>query len=296
MLKLLKKILSKDHGFEVVGTAMNGQEAADFISRNEVDLMTLDIHMPVMDGVTYLEKHFKHGHPPVVMLSSVTEEGKGPSMRCLELGASDYVEKPTLENLQEKTEEIVGKLKAVHFQRREKLSTSNLDFVKTIAPQSSSPSLLNSCAVIYATADQFDKFSYILEHSQKADAPYWLVLDATSVEVEQIKSRLQIKLGDRLGKVGFGGVHVVSAEEYSQKRIHIQYLYAAIIPLAAPKPIMTLEWMKFKAKSYLVEEITSVHDREFDRIRSLATCRVPYTSFAWEAMKALEDIVKARVA
>src|SRR5690606_3256300 len=157
-------------------------------------------------------------------------------------------------------------------------------------------SLLNSCAVIYATPDQFDKFAYILEHSQKTDAPYWLVLDASVEQVEQVRSRLKIKVAERLGKIGFGGIHVVSAEEYSQKRVHNQYVFAAIMPLAAPKPMMTLEWMKFKAKAYLVEEVTSVHDREFDRIRSLATCRVPYTSFAWEAMKALEDIVKARVA
>lgn len=296
VLKLLKKILSKDHGFEVVGTAMNGQEAADFLGRNEVDLMTLDIHMPVMDGVSYLEKHFKHGHPPVVMLSSVMEEGKGPSMRCLELGASDYVEKPTLENLQEKTEEIVGKLRAVHFQRRERLSTPNLDFVRSIAPESKGPVLLDSCVVVYASADQYDKFSYVLEHSTKENAPFWLVLDAPSEQVEQIKNRLKLKLSERIDKVGFGGIHVVSADDYSHRRIHAQYLYAAIIPLIAPKPMLTLEWMKFKAKAYLVEEVTSIHDREFERIRSLASCRVPYTSFAWEAMKALEDIVRARVA
>lgn len=296
VLKILKKILSKDHGFEVVGTAMNGQEAADFLAKNQVDLVTLDIHMPVMDGVSYLEKHFKHGHPPVVMLSSVAEEGKGPSMRCLELGASDYVEKPTLENLQEKTEEIVGKLKAVHFQRRERLSGPNLDFVRTITPQTSGPNLLNACAVIYASADQFDKFSYVLEHSSKTDVPFWLVVDAPADQVAVIKSRLQQKLGDRVGKVGFGGIHVLSVDEYIQKRIHVQYLYASIMPFAAPKPMITLEWMKFKAKAFLVEEISSVHDREFERIRSMAVCRVPYTSFAWEAMKALEDIVKARVA
>src|SRR5690606_29906934 len=91
VLKLLKKIISSQHGFEVVATANNGAEAVDMLKKHEVDLMTLDIHMPVMDGVSYLEKNFKHGHPPVVMLSSVTEEGTGPSMRCLELGASDYV-------------------------------------------------------------------------------------------------------------------------------------------------------------------------------------------------------------
>lgn len=296
VLKLLKKILSKEHGFEVVGTAMNGQEAQDFLSKNEVDLVTLDIHMPVMDGVSYLEKNFKHGHPPVVMLSSVAEEGRGPSMRCLELGASDYVEKPTLANLQEKSEEIIGKLKAVHFQRREKLSATSLDFVRTITPITKDPALLNSCSILYADCSQLDKVTYIVQNTLNSDAPLWVVLSGEKDQFESAYSRLKERFKARFDKVGFGGIHVIWAKEYSQKRIHVTFTYAAVMLLAAPDPIMTLEWLKFKAKSYIVEEVTSIHSTEFEKLRKLASCMVPYTSFAWEAMRALREIEKARAA
>lgn len=296
VLKLMKKILTSEHGFEVVATAMNGQEAQDYLEKHEVDIMTLDIHMPLMDGVSYLEKNFKHNHPPVVMVSSVLEEGRGPSMRCLELGASDYVEKPTLDNLKEKSEEIIGKLKAVHFQRREKLSPSNLDFVRTITPAAPTASLIHSCSLIYANANQYDKVSYILKQTQTTDAPVWIVLDGSSVEVQEIIKKISVSFSSRFGKVGMGAIHVVSASEFSQKRIHVQFSYAAIMLLAAPRPGMTLEWLKFKAKAYIAEEISTTHDRELERLRSLAVCRVPYTSFAWEATKVLQDIERSRAA
>jgi chemotaxis protein methyltransferase CheR len=60
---LLKKILSKENGFEIMGTAMNGADAIEKLKSMKVDVVTLDIHMPIMDGITYLEKHFTTSHP-----------------------------------------------------------------------------------------------------------------------------------------------------------------------------------------------------------------------------------------
>lgn len=114
ILALLKKVLSTEKGFHVVGTAGNGVEAHRFLSEHSVDVVTLDLHMPEMNGVEYLEKHFRPGHPPVVVVSSVSREDAAVGLRALTLGASDYVEKPTLNNLLERGEEIVTKLKAMH--------------------------------------------------------------------------------------------------------------------------------------------------------------------------------------
>ena len=111
ILTILKKILVEEHGFQVVGTALNGKEAAAKVKAGGIDLVTLDIHMPEMDGIQYLTEHFRPGHPAVVMVSSVSRENAGLAVKALELGASDYVEKPSLADLNERAEEIRFKLK-----------------------------------------------------------------------------------------------------------------------------------------------------------------------------------------
>jgi len=117
ILTLLKKVFSGDNSFEVVGTAGNGLEAAEFLKTNTVDLMTLDIHMPEMDGVTYLEKNFGSSHPPVVMISSASRDDSDLAMRALRMGASDFVEKPALNNLMERGDEIKTKLKVAYLDK-----------------------------------------------------------------------------------------------------------------------------------------------------------------------------------
>ena len=108
---LLKAVFTVDSGFEIVGTALNGKEAAKKVQELSPDVMTLDIHMPEMTGIEYLEQHYKKGHCPVVMITSVSRENSSLALRALELGAADYVEKPALNQLRERTDEIRMKLK-----------------------------------------------------------------------------------------------------------------------------------------------------------------------------------------
>jgi len=108
---LLKQILKKDAGFEIVATATNGIEAAKKLKEQPVDVMTLDIHMPEQNGLDYLKASFGPNHPPVVMLTSVSREDSDLAYRAFDLGALDYVEKPTLTNLTERGEEIRTKLR-----------------------------------------------------------------------------------------------------------------------------------------------------------------------------------------
>lgn len=110
VITLLKQILKKESGFEVVATAANGLEAAQRLRETKVDLITLDIHMPEQNGLEYLQKNISSSHPPVVMISSVSRENADLAMKCLEAGATDYVEKPALANIKERGEEIRMKL------------------------------------------------------------------------------------------------------------------------------------------------------------------------------------------
>lgn len=139
ILSILKKILNRENGFEVVGTAPNGLEAREVIEREKPDIVTMDIHMPLMTGVEYLQSNMHPNHPPVVMVSSVSREDADFGLQSLELGAVDFIEKPSLINLQEKTKEICFKLKtAIEFKGSAE-SSGALDllraFKKSTAPQ-----------------------------------------------------------------------------------------------------------------------------------------------------------------
>jgi chemotaxis protein methyltransferase CheR len=113
ILTLLKKVLSSEYGFEVVATAINGIDAMEKMKQFKVDLMTLDIHMPEMDGVTYLEKNHNKSHPPVMIISSASRADSETAMKAFKFGASDFVEKPALTNLEERGDEIRTKLRSI---------------------------------------------------------------------------------------------------------------------------------------------------------------------------------------
>jgi chemotaxis protein methyltransferase CheR len=127
ILTLLKKILSKEQGFEVVATASNGLEAIEKMKSGQFDLMTLDIHMPEMDGLTYLQKNHTNNHPPVVIISSASRADADTAMRAFKYGASDYVEKPALTNLDERGDEIRTKLRSLAGIKTKKVNVSSFD-------------------------------------------------------------------------------------------------------------------------------------------------------------------------
>ncbi len=91
--QVLSKELSRDPSICVVGTALDPYVARDKIMRLSPDVLTLDIGMPRMDGMTFLEKLMKYHPMPVVVVSSLTKEGSELAMRALELGAVEVVPK-----------------------------------------------------------------------------------------------------------------------------------------------------------------------------------------------------------
>jgi two-component system chemotaxis response regulator CheB len=114
MRQLLAEILSSDPDLEVIGTAGDPFIAREKIKALNPDVLTLDIEMPRMDGLTFLEKLMR-GHPmPVVMISSLTERGADVTLRALDLGAVDYVSKPRLDvsnGTLELSRDIIAKVK-----------------------------------------------------------------------------------------------------------------------------------------------------------------------------------------
>ena len=94
MRQMLTTILQEDPGIQVVGTAANPLIAREKIKALKPDVLTLDVEMPGMDGITFLEKLMRLHPMPVVMVSSHTEKGAAATLRALDLGAVDFVAKP----------------------------------------------------------------------------------------------------------------------------------------------------------------------------------------------------------
>ena len=93
--EMLAQILSSDEGIEVIGMATNGQEAVDMVSRLKPDLVTMDIHMPVMDGLEATEKIMAFTPTPILVVSSsVYGEGMGRAFDALSIGALEVIKKP----------------------------------------------------------------------------------------------------------------------------------------------------------------------------------------------------------
>ena len=112
---VLRKILSGDPEIEVIGTATDPYEAVSKIAEILPDVITLDIEMPRMDGLTFLSKLMKQHPIPVVVISSFADETSDKGIRALKLGAKEIIPKPkhaTLEALDEYSIKIIDAIKA----------------------------------------------------------------------------------------------------------------------------------------------------------------------------------------
>lgn len=115
MRQVLKNLLEYDPEIEVVGVAADPIIAWTKILQLQPDVLTLDVEMPRMDGLSFLERLMRDHPLPVVMISSLTERGCATTLRALELGAVDFVTKPRSdirERLTELAQEVIEKIKA----------------------------------------------------------------------------------------------------------------------------------------------------------------------------------------
>jgi two-component system, chemotaxis family, protein-glutamate methylesterase/glutaminase len=95
--RLLSAILRSDPGIEVCAEATDAHAARELIKKHNPDVLTLDVEMPKMDGLTFLSNLMRLRPMPVVMISSLTEKGADVTLEALELGAVDFVAKPKID-------------------------------------------------------------------------------------------------------------------------------------------------------------------------------------------------------
>ncbi|SNR89416.1 two-component system, chemotaxis family, response regulator CheB [Anaerovirgula multivorans] len=117
MRKILSDILNSDEHLQVIGDAKNGKEAIEVIKTLKPDVITLDVEMPIMNGIDALKIIMEINPIPVVMLSGLTYKGAESTMIALELGAIDFIQKPSsifMVNADHLKKEIVEKVKNAH--------------------------------------------------------------------------------------------------------------------------------------------------------------------------------------
>jgi two-component system, chemotaxis family, protein-glutamate methylesterase/glutaminase len=116
MRKVLTDLIGAEGDMEVVGAARDPFVAREMIRSLDPDVITLDVEMPRMDGLKFLENLMRLRPMPVLMVSTLTEKGSEISLRALELGAVDFITKPKLDivrTMNEYGEEIAEKIRAV---------------------------------------------------------------------------------------------------------------------------------------------------------------------------------------
>lgn len=198
---LMKKMLTSAHGFEIVGHANNGEEAVKMIHDLRPDVVTLDIHMPVMDGITYLKKHHRAGHPPVVMVTSVSRDDAGLAMEAFRNGASDFVEKPTLQTLQEKTEELHMKLKSAVVAKNQSISTS-LSFDQSFKKDITILKPEQFTAVMIGQFAERKKIENFMKETSSYRIPLVVLIDADKGFLETFSHVLSNDLGKTVELLG----------------------------------------------------------------------------------------------
>jgi two-component system chemotaxis response regulator CheB len=138
--QVLTEILNSDPGIEVVGTATDPYAAREKIKALNPDVLTLDVEMPRMDGLTFLSNLMRLRPMPVVMVSSLTAQGADITLRALELGAVEFVSKPKIDlahTLNEYADELIEKVKGSAGVKLDKLERSRVA-TSTAAPAAGS--------------------------------------------------------------------------------------------------------------------------------------------------------------
>ncbi|MBP7460570.1 MAG: chemotaxis response regulator protein-glutamate methylesterase [Candidatus Delongbacteria bacterium] len=140
--KAIAKMIQADPEIVVIGEASNGREAVEKVAELKPDVVTLDIEMPIMNGIDALKIIMKNSPLPVVMVSSLTEDGAKITLEALKIGAIDYLPKDIANSslsIMNKKQEIIMKIKTAYQARRRIVRSrdSEINVVNVVSTASS---------------------------------------------------------------------------------------------------------------------------------------------------------------
>ncbi|MGK5085878.1 CheR family methyltransferase [Bdellovibrionota bacterium FG-1] len=293
---LLKRILCKENGFEIVAIAMNGLEAAAKLKQHKVDVVTLDIHMPEQTGTEYLQKNYGPGHPPVVMITSVSRENSDLAMLALKSGASDFVEKPALANFAERGEEIRTKLLCA-VQSRANTSAKNisLDQAFKTKPVITAP---DKCLrAIVAGYSHVDKLAAFFREATGKQPPSIIFVEGAREVLGEYTKALSSKIGlsvelidSTQTQLRAGSVYLAdfgSSFEPIMHRECARSLSVLVYGATSAHSSKLIQRFSGSGRQLLVEDPGSSSRPEENRLSSVASDVVPATSFPYMSMEFL---------
>jgi chemotaxis protein methyltransferase CheR len=176
--KIMQKIFAQDSFCEAVEVADNGKVAREKLSAEKFDLVTLDIHMPIMGGIEFLEQYYKKDEdPPVIMVSSVNRTDIDLATKALSLGAFDYVEKPSMNNLYKSGEEIITKASMAMRAKAASIDEHASTFDHSIGKKLVVPDASQCLRVVFASVSSLRELGQVI-HGQRHEyrsPPLWVV-------------------------------------------------------------------------------------------------------------------------
>lgn len=295
---LLKTILTEEAGFKIVGTAVNGIEAARFLKKNEVDLVTLDIHMPEQNGIEYLEANMSDTHPPVVMVTSVSREDASTAQRALKLGAADIVEKPSILHLQQQGPELITKLRTAWLNRGKggKPQISSVD--KQFTVKESSRFKKGAIRILIAPAEERSRVKSLLKLLAKDQTVTLVLLHGR--ELDLFSESVQISLsGDvsilettrgisnkKPGETLLGSFETVISDlpEQLHKNQPVSVMVLGKVP-----PNVELRLKAWSLPQLIVEDVENSMESKKHPLLNRADFFVPLTSFIYHSDRHLKE-------
>ncbi|MBG0791064.1 MAG: chemotaxis response regulator protein-glutamate methylesterase [Desulfovibrionaceae bacterium] len=138
MRKAICTMLEKDPGIKVVGSARDGREGLEMVRSFDPDVVTMDIEMPKMDGLTALRHIMMESPRPVLMVSSLTTEGAESTLKAMELGAVDFIPKQLSKvslDIIKIEKDLIAKVKAVAVRKMRHVPTASARAARAEAPK-----------------------------------------------------------------------------------------------------------------------------------------------------------------
>ncbi len=240
ILSLLKQTFTRADGFEVADTANNGKEALDKIAKNKYDLITLDIHMPIMNGLEFLKNSQNLNRPPVIVISSVDRQEQSLALEALRLGAKDYVEKPSLKTFDASREEILFKARTLAVDN--KVSDFNNSLDKTFGGKEIAANAYGQIAVLHTPLDLARAKNYQASCTTPA-------LKNTLLEFQGFMLPFEIKSCDAVVILSEFPVHVLEQVKKLGKKV---YLLEDAYRQLKPQLIKDFELYPLASLSYAV--------------------------------------------
>jgi chemotaxis protein methyltransferase CheR len=286
VLKLLTKIFTSDPDFELVGTASNGIEAKEFLKTKTVDAMTLDIHMPQMDGVEYLKENFRSGHPNVVVVSSASREDTRYAQQTLKYGACDFVEKPALNNLKQRADEIKNKIKMSFLNdSSDRIPRVDLDFSNDFKIED-----INSKARFFVGSfSDKKKIKATVDSLKGGQPPTFVFFEGNSNFLEVIKQEFvgNVKVYEEGEDIKSNYIYLCDfkndfekiGKKFGWKKVSLSIF--GIISKSLEEMLLT-----FEIGQVLIEDNESINSE----LREIATDIFPWTSFSHVATEFLAKL------